>query len=113
MTRPVAAVRLALRFVAAVVRSGVQTTRLILRPDPGMRPGFIEYNFKPMTEVGATLLGSLITLTPGTTTVDIDMSSRRMWIHLLDTRGSDATREEIRAEFEEPIRVLFGTGAQT
>lgn len=113
MSRPVAAVRLVLRFVAAVVRSGVQTTRLILRPDPAMQPGFIEYGFEPMSEVGAALLGSLITLTPGTTTVDIDMSSRRMWIHLLDTRESDATRKEIRAEFEDPIRVLFGTGERS
>jgi multisubunit Na+/H+ antiporter MnhE subunit len=109
MSRPVAAVTLALRFAAAVVRSGLQTTRMILRPDPAMRPGFIEYDFAPMSERGAALLGSLITLTPGTTTVDIDMVSHRMWIHLLDTRGEDAAREEIRSEFEAPIRVLFGT----
>jgi multisubunit Na+/H+ antiporter MnhE subunit len=108
--RPAAAILLAFRFFAAVVRSGMQTTRMILRPDPAMRPGFIEYAFAPMSEAGATLLGSLITLTPGTTTVDIDMASRRMWIHLLDTRGADRTREEIRAEFEEPIRALFGRG---
>jgi multisubunit Na+/H+ antiporter MnhE subunit len=109
--RPAAAITLALRFFVAVVRSGVQTTRTILRPDPAMRPGFIDYRFAPMSEAGATLLGSLITLTPGTTTVDIDMASRRMWIHLLDARGAEATRDEIRAEFEAPIRVLFGTGA--
>ena len=36
-----------------------------------------------------------------------------MWIHLLDTREADATREEIRAEFEEPIRVLFGKGERS
>ena len=110
MTRPAAAITLALRFVVAVVRSGVQTTRTILRPDPDLRPGFIDYRFEPMTEAGATLLGSLITLTPGTTTVDIDMASRRLLIHLLDTRGAESAREEIRADFERPIRVLFGTG---
>ena len=65
MTRPVAAITLALRFFLAVIRSGVQTTLTILRPDPGMQPGFIDYEFEPMTETGATLLGSLITLTYG------------------------------------------------
>lgn len=109
MTRPVAAITLALRFFLAVIRSGVQTTITILRPDPGMTPGFIDYEFEPMTEIGATLLGSLITLTPGTTTVDIDMEARRLLVHLLDTRGADAARAEIRSEFETPIRVLFGT----
>jgi len=110
VTRPAAAITLVFRFVVAVVRSGLQTTRMILRPDPAMRPGFVEYAFAPMSERGAALLGSLITLTPGTTTVDIDMASHRMWIHLLDTRGADAARAEIRSELEAPIRVLFGTG---
>lgn len=109
MTRPVAAITLALRFFVAVIRSGVQTTITILRPDPGMKPGFIDYEFEPMTEIGATLLGSLITLTPGTTTVDIDMEGQRLLVHLLDTRGADSARAEIRSEFEKPIRVLFGT----
>jgi multisubunit Na+/H+ antiporter MnhE subunit len=109
MSRARATVILAIRFFVAVIRSGVQTTRTILRPDPAMSPGFIDYGFAPMTEAGATLLGALITLTPGTTTVDIDMSSRRLCIHLLDTRDADSARREIRSEFEEPIRVLFGT----
>lgn len=108
MNRLAAAITLALRFVAAIIRSGVLTTRAIVRPDPAMEPGFIEYRFEPMSEAGATLLGSLITLTPGTTTVDIDIASRRMWLHLLDTRSAESVRQEIRAEFETPIRVLFG-----
>jgi len=109
VTRPVAAVTLAYRFFLAVIRSGVQTTLTILRPDSAMKPGFIDYYFEPMTETGATLLGSLITLTPGTTTVDIDMESRRLLVHLLDTRGAESACAEIRSDFEEPIRVLFGT----
>lgn len=109
MTRPVAAITLAVRFFLAVIRSGVQTTLTILRPDPDMKPGFIDYEFEPMTETGATLLGSLITLTPGTTTVDIDMGARRLLVHLLDTQGADSARAEIRSQFEQPIRVLFGT----
>lgn len=110
MRKAKAAVELAWKFFFAVIRAGVQTTCIILRPDPGMKPGFFEYFFEPMTEVGATLLGSLITLTPGTTTVDIDMNTGRLWVHLLDIRGLEDARREIRREFEEPILVLFGTG---
>lgn len=111
MNRPAAAVVLTCRFLVAVTRSGIQTTKTILWPDPGLAPGFIEYLFEPMTEVGATLLGSLITLTPGTTTVDIDMERGRLWVHILDVRGAQGARAEIRRDFEEPILVLFGTGA--
>ena len=110
MSKPMAAIRLTRHFLVAVVRAGIQTTKIILRPDPKMDPGFFEYFFEPMTEVGATLLGSLITLTPGTTTVDINMEKGRLWVHLLDLRGLDDARREIRSDFEEPILELFGTG---
>jgi multisubunit Na+/H+ antiporter MnhE subunit len=112
VNRVLAAVTLTWHFLVAVTRSGIQTTKIILVPDPELTPGFIEYFFEPMTEVGATLLGSLITLTPGTTTVDIDMQRGRLWVHLLDVRGARGAKEEIRRDFEEPILVLFGTGAK-
>ncbi|TFH28693.1 MAG: hypothetical protein E4H00_08310 [Myxococcales bacterium] len=112
MRRLVAAIELAGHFLLAVIRSGIQTTKIILWPDPEFEPGFMEYFFEPMTEVGATLLGSLITLTPGTTTVDIDMQRGRLWVHLLDVRGAEGARSEIQAEFEKPILVLFGTGGR-
>jgi multisubunit Na+/H+ antiporter MnhE subunit len=112
MSKPVAAMRLTGHFLLAVVRAGVQTTKIILRRDPGLNPGFFEYFFEPMSEVGATLLGSLITLTPGTTTVDIDMEKGRLWVHLLDLRGLEDAKREIRTDFEEPILELFGTGSK-
>ena len=59
----------------------------------------------PLLWLGIVYLGSLITLTPGTTTVDIDMEERRLLVHLLDTRGADSARAEIRSDFEKPIRV--------
>ena len=39
----------------------------------------------------------------------VDASHERWLVHLLDTRGADSARAEIRSEFETPIRVLFGT----
>jgi multisubunit Na+/H+ antiporter MnhE subunit len=99
---------LTFRFFVAAVLSGVQTTRVIVSRPPGMTPGFVDYEFAPMTPWGATILGCLITLTPGTTTVDIDMRARRMRLHLLDVRGAESALAEIRRDFERPLCVLFG-----
>ena len=108
MTRSGAAAVLALRFAWQVVASGMATLRIILAPSAAAKPGFIRLRFHPMSETGASLLGCLITLTPGTTTVDIDMDERTLSLHMLDVRSADEAVATIRGEFERYIVVLFG-----
>lgn len=108
MNRLVAAVLLALRFLAAVVGSGLQITLLILRRPRGLDPGFVDYHYQPMRPTGAVLLGCLISLTPGTTTVEIDEQRRTLRLHMLDTRDVGSALDEIREQFEAPLQVLFG-----
>jgi multisubunit Na+/H+ antiporter MnhE subunit len=42
-----------------------------------------------MSEAGASILGGMITLTPGTTTIDVDMERREMLLHVLDASRHD------------------------
>jgi multisubunit Na+/H+ antiporter MnhE subunit len=112
MTRILAALLLPLRFAWAVVTSGVQTVALILRH--GLRigepvpSGFVRIEFAPMSAQGAALLGCMITLTPGTTVIDIDMASRQMVMHMMDTRDPEAAVAAIRRDFEPGLVALFG-----
>lgn len=111
MTKPLAAVLLALRFLRAIVGSGLQTARLILGTRPGRRAppsGFVRMRFAPMSAQGAALLGCLVTLTPGSTTVDIDMESHELLLHLLDARTVEATLDHIRRDYEPLLVTLFG-----
>ncbi|MCB1629619.1 MAG: Na+/H+ antiporter subunit E [Xanthomonadales bacterium] len=108
MNRILALVLLAVRLPTAIVRSGLQTTLLILRQPRGLTPGFVDYRYGPLTSTGAVLLGCLISLTPGTTTVEIDEEGRSLKLHLLDTRDAETDLDEIRTQFEIPLRALFG-----
>ena len=107
------AISLALRFARAVLVSGIQTAAVIVKSElPGGKapPGaLIRVRFAPMSEPGAALLGSMVSLTPGTTTVDIDMEDRTLLLHVLDASDPDAVVESIRRDFEPGLRVLFGT----
>jgi multisubunit Na+/H+ antiporter MnhE subunit len=67
-------------------------------------------SFAPMSDTGATLLGCLITLTPGTTTVDVDMEQRFLTLHLLDGRDPETAVAGIRMDFERYIIEIFGRG---
>jgi multisubunit Na+/H+ antiporter MnhE subunit len=111
--RVVDAIVLMLRFLRAVFVSGMQTIAVIVRSGrPGAEPppvALVRVRFAPMTAQGAALLGSMVSLTPGTTTIDIDMDKRELLLHVLDGSDMDALVEGIRQEFEPGLRALFGT----
>lgn len=103
---------LLVRFVRALVLSGVQTAAVIVRsmrrPPPA---ALLRMRFVPMSATGASLLGAMITLTPGTTTLDIDLERGELLLHVLDARDPQAVVDGIRRDFERPLAVLFGTPA--
>ncbi|WP_460565056.1 Na+/H+ antiporter subunit E [Hydrogenophaga aquatica] len=110
-----AAVLLALRFLKAVMVSGLQTVVVIVRASTGERrpppAAFLRVRFAPMSAQGAALLGCMVTLTPGTTTLDIDMDRKELLLHVLDASDTDALVEGIRRDFEPGLVALFGEHA--
>jgi multisubunit Na+/H+ antiporter MnhE subunit len=106
--KPLHALVLLLRFAFSVVRSGVATAALILRVKSRPKPALVRMKLAPMSESGAALLGSLVTLTPGTTAIDIDLERGELLLHLLDGSDPAATVQQIRAQFEGHVVALFG-----
>lgn len=110
--RPVAAIMLLARFLRAVLVSGLQTVAVILRAGkPGGQPppvALLRVRFAPMSEQGAALLGCMVSLTPGTTTLDIDMERRELLLHVLDASDTGALVAGIRQDFEPGLVALFG-----
>lgn len=105
---------LLLRFLRAIVVAGVQTVRVIFAS--GLRrtappAAFVRVRFAPMSARGAALLGCMVSLTPGTTTIDIDMQRHELLLHVLDSSDTEALVEGIRRDFEPGLSVLFGARA--
>lgn len=113
MNRPLAAIVLLLRFLLAVVVAGLQTVRVILWVSAGRdrrpRVAYLRMGFAPMSEAGATILGCMISLTPGTTVIDVDMERREMLLHVLDASDTSALIDGIRRNFERYLVVLCGS----
>ncbi len=105
MSRASAALVLALRFAVEVVRAGLSTAWWILHP---RRPasGFVRIGYAGLSEFGVVVLGCLVTLTPGTTLVDIDAERQELLVHLLDARDPQAVADEVWRVFVLPLQRL-------
>lgn len=108
MSRLSALILLAFNFVKEAIISGGITAMLILRGGKTLQPGFVRMPYGDLGETAADLLGALVSLTPGTTTVDIDPERRELLLHLLDVTRAERTLDSIRRDFLLPVRTLFG-----
>jgi multicomponent K+:H+ antiporter subunit E/multicomponent Na+:H+ antiporter subunit E len=109
--RAIILARLLLRFASHSVLSGIATARVIQRRRPPLA-GLVRMRFAPMSETGAAVLGAMVTLTPGSSVIDIDPARREMLLHLLDRSAADATVASIRRDFEGDVCTLFPVEAQ-
>lgn len=106
-----AALALLVRFLVAVAISGVQTVGVIARATLKRRAppaAFVRVPFAPMSEQGAALLACMVTLTPGTTAIDIDLQRGELLLHVLDASDTEAVLRGIRRDFEPGLVTLFG-----
>lgn len=96
------------RFASAMLVSAWATSRTILMDSDAPERGYARLAYGDLSEAGVMLLASLVTLTPGTSTIDIDSERRELLLHVLDTRDIETVLEELRRDFMVPIRSLFG-----
>jgi multisubunit Na+/H+ antiporter MnhE subunit len=73
-----------------------------------VQPGFARLAYGDLGPGGASLLGVLVTLTPGTTSLEIDTERREIRLHLLDASQAEATLAAIERDFARPLRALSG-----
>ncbi len=65
-------------------------------------------DYLPLTPAGASTLAAMVTLTPGTTVVSIDLEKNEFVLHLLDLSQGEMTLDTIRRDFVALLAVLAG-----
>lgn len=98
------AARLAGRFIAEMSRSAVTVTAAIWSPRGRVFPGIVEVPTRLRGDGEVTLLANLITMTPGTMTVEVPMEQDRLFVFALDARRPQRVRTDIRDAFERSIQ---------
>lgn len=104
--RPVGAVRLFVYVLWSLVKSTMQVVLAVLLPSPArVETRIIPVQLTTRSPMVASIVGNLITLTPGTMTVDADRESCVLHVHVLGRVTSD---EEFAASILELESVVLG-----
>ena len=93
--KPIAVARLAGYVVVQLVSSNILMTREILRRRPTVRPGVLAHQLHSPSEYVVTLMTSIIALSPGTMTVDVDEASTTVYVHFLFLHDVEAARASL------------------
>jgi multicomponent Na+:H+ antiporter subunit E len=94
---------LLLIFLKELLIASVTVAIIVLTPGRSYRPGFLAFPLRVDRDVEITLLASMLTLTPGTLSVDVSEDKKTLYIHALDVGDPDALRRSIANGFETRI----------
>ena len=95
-------------FLRELIVSAVRVSLVVLRPNlNSLRPAIIAFPLSVTSDAEITLLASLITLTPGTLSVDVSDDRSMLYVHVLDLKDRDGVVADIANGFEAKVRNIF------
>lgn len=99
---------LIIHFLKAVILSGWETVKIILFKSQTINSGITTLDYGQLNENTVSLLSALITLTPGTSVIEIDTDNQQLILHLLDLDTREKTLAAIENDFSKHLKVLSG-----
>ena len=107
MRRPLVAMRLAAIVLWDIVQSNVVVARLILGRESTLKPAFIWIPLDLRNPYGIAALAGIITMTPGTVSVDLSPDQRHLLVHFLDVGDYAEAAAQIKQRYEAPLLEVF------
>lgn len=92
-------------YLAELGRSGWRVALDVVSPASEARPGIVHVPLEARTDVEIALVANLISLTPGTLTVDVDPRCRILEVHVMfiDEGKEDEVVQYLKETVERPV----------
>ena len=100
-------VELVLLFLWELVLANMRVAYSVLAPFNSMRPGVVAIPLDLKTDLGITTLANMITLTPGTLSVDVSDDRKTIYVHGMHVDNLEEFRKEIKDGFERKVMEVF------
>ena len=90
-------------FLKELVVANLQVAAAVVAPARRLRPAIVAIPLRLEGDAEIALLANLISLTPGTLSLDVSPDRRTLYVHAMATASPDELRREIRDGFEQQI----------
>lgn len=101
---PLKWLRLLLVFAFEVIVANLQVAWIVIRPRLRITPAAIQLPLDLRNDVSITALANMITLTPGTWTIDVAPDRSALYVHCLSATDVEAVKRQIKKQFEAPLK---------
>jgi len=98
-----AIVRLFFIFMRELILSCYTVLRAVIQPKLNIQPGIVAVPTQLQSDWEITLLACLVTLTPGTLTLEVSPEQDILYVHAMDASHADELIKQIQQTFESAI----------
>ena len=102
-TKMVQGLDLAFFFLKELIVANFSVAYYVLAPRDRMRPAITAIPLEPAKDLSITLLANMITLTPGTLSLDVSPDRKYLFIHNIAVTDVEESRKVIKETFERRI----------
>lgn len=94
-------------YLWELVKSNAIIAYDVLTPTHHMKPGVVAIPLEAKTDLEITVLANLITMTPGTLSLDVSGDRKTLFVHAMYIDNPDDLRREIKENFERRVLDLL------
>lgn len=94
-------------FLVEMIKSNIQVAIQAVAPMDRLHPAIVRLPLSVQSDMEILLLANLITLTPGTLSLDVSEDKSALYVHVINTLHPDETIASIQEGFERRIRKVF------
>jgi multicomponent Na+:H+ antiporter subunit E len=94
-------------YLWELVKSNAIIAYDVLTPTHHMKPGVIGIPIEAKTDLEITALANLITMTPGTLSLDISPDRKTLYVHAMYIHDPEELRRDIKENFEPRVLALL------
>jgi multicomponent Na+:H+ antiporter subunit E len=90
-------------FIYELIKANIQVAYDVITPTFYMKPGIVSVPLDAKTDLEITLLANVISLTPGTLSLDVSDDKKVLYVHAMYVRDKDEFIQSIKNGFEKKL----------
>lgn len=90
-------------FIKELIKANMIVAYDIITPKDYMKPGIVAVPLEAKTNLEITLFANLITLTPGTLSLDVSSDKKTLYVHGLYVNDAESFRRELKEGLEKRL----------